>query len=89
MKKIMFLFIVIISTLSCNQKSATVVDDTMISTDSSTTTKTTTPMEDTKSIDKNSKLYACPMHPEVQGNLNDECPKCGMKLTEPVPVKNN
>ena len=88
MKKIMFLFIVIISTLSC-KKSATVVDDTMISTDSSTTTKTITPMEDTKSIDKSSKLYACPMHPEVQGNLNDECPKCGMKLTEPVPVKNN
>jgi hypothetical protein len=25
------------------------------------------------------------MHPEVQGKLNDKCPKCGMKLTEPVP----
>jgi hypothetical protein len=37
-------------------------------------------------------MYACPMHPEVQGKLNDKCPKCGMKLTEPVPetaVKSN
>ena len=33
------------------------------------------------------KMYACPMHPEVQGKMNDKCPKCGMKLTEPVPEK--
>ena len=25
-------------------------------------------------------IYACPMHPEVTGKENDECPKCGMKL---------
>jgi hypothetical protein len=35
--------------------------------------------------DENTTMYACPMHPEVQGKLNDKCPKCGMKLTEPVP----
>jgi hypothetical protein len=29
---------------------------------------------------KNTTMYACPMHPEVQGKLNDKCPKCGMKL---------
>lgn len=47
---------------------------------------------DTSTIGKNSrmmhntkKLYACPMHPEVQGAANDKCSKCGMKLTEPVP----
>ncbi|MFV5694666.1 heavy metal-binding domain-containing protein [Flavobacterium sp. LB3P122] len=22
-----------------------------------------------------STMYACPMHPEVQGKLNDKCPK--------------
>jgi len=30
------------------------------------------------------QLYACPMHSEVTGNKDDKCPKCGMKLTEPV-----
>ncbi|USD37760.1 heavy metal-binding domain-containing protein [Ferrimonas sp. SCSIO 43195] len=25
-------------------------------------------------------VYACPMHPKVQGQQGDECPKCGMKL---------
>jgi hypothetical protein len=34
--------------------------------------------------DNHSKLYSCPMHPEVQGKLNDKCSKCGMKLTEEV-----
>ena len=32
------------------------------------------------------KKYSCPMHPEVQGKLDDKCPKCGMKLN--VEVKN-
>ncbi|WP_210726611.1 heavy metal-binding domain-containing protein [Flavobacterium sangjuense] len=31
------------------------------------------------------QLYACSMHPEVQGKQNDECSKCGMALTELVP----
>lgn len=30
------------------------------------------------------QLYACPMHPEVTGKKDEKCPKCGMKLTEPV-----
>ena len=33
------------------------------------------------------QLYTCPMHPEVTGKKGDECPKCGMKLTEPVKEK--
>lgn len=24
--------------------------------------------------------YVCPMHPEVTGNKDDTCPKCGMNL---------
>ncbi|WP_211196201.1 heavy metal-binding domain-containing protein [Flavobacterium sp. H122] len=34
-----------------------------------------------------SQMYACPMHPEVQGKKGDTCSKCGMELTKPV-VKN-
>lgn len=30
------------------------------------------------------KLYACPMHPDVQGKKGEECSKCGMELTEQV-----
>ncbi len=26
-------------------------------------------------------MYSCPMHPEVHGNKNDKCSKCGMDLT--------
>lgn len=26
------------------------------------------------------KTYTCPMHPEVRGNKDESCPKCGMKL---------
>ena len=28
--------------------------------------------------------YACPIHPEIQGKLNDKCSECGMLLTIPV-----
>lgn len=69
--------------VSCNQKnketttghSHTMDNDTIIVNDKS------------KTMETNEKLYACPMHPEVQGKLNDKCSKCGMKLTEPVPEK--
>jgi Heavy metal binding domain len=29
--------------------------------------------------------YSCPMHPEIQGKLNNKCSQCGMLLTIPVP----
>lgn len=88
MKKLILLSLVMTLMISCNQKkNETEMYET--ESDSATTEKTTTTMENTKTVDENSKLYACPMHPEVQGNLNENCPKCGMKLTEPVPSKNN
>jgi hypothetical protein len=31
-----------------------------------------------------SAMYAYFMHPEMQGKLNDECPKYEMRLTESV-----
>ncbi|WP_310556315.1 heavy metal-binding domain-containing protein [Flavobacterium sp.] len=31
--------------------------------------------------------YACIMHPEIQGKLNDKCSQCGMFLTVSVPEK--
>lgn len=68
--------------VSCNQKSKEEATDTPMTTGNDTVTISI----DTTKIDSKvtAKLYACPMHPEVQGKLNDECPKCGMKLTEPV-----
>lgn len=75
--------------VSCNQKnketttehSHTMGDTTMMDND-------TTMMNDkTKTMENHEKMYACPMHPEVQGKMNDKCSKCGMKLTEPVPEK--
>lgn len=35
--------------------------------------------------DEPEKLYACPIHPEIQGKLNDKCVQCGMPLTVLVP----
>ena len=69
---------------SCNQKikEETIViteeTDTIINTDSTITDHSTM---------KRSKLYACSMHPEIQGKRNKKCSKCGMDLTEPVPEK--
>jgi PBP1b-binding outer membrane lipoprotein LpoB len=84
MKKLFFLILILaLGLVSCNQKakesetdnSATPNHDSVIiETD---TTKTEHPKV-------NPKLYACPMHPEVQGELDDICPKCGMKLTKSV-----
>lgn len=67
--------------VSCNQKSKQ--EDT-----------TTTPMmehdstkmhkDSTMVKDAHAKIYACPMHPEVQGKSTDKCSKCGMDLTVEV-----
>jgi hypothetical protein len=65
--------------MMANDTTMMMKDTTMIMSD------TTMTMKDSTSMDQmHSKLYACPMHPESQGKLNDKCPKCGMKLTEEV-----
>ncbi len=79
--------------ISCNQKNkenptndSHMMDDstTMMNSDSVMHTDSTMMGNKTKMMENNPVMYACPMHPEVQGKLNDKCPKCGMKLTEPV-----
>jgi uncharacterized lipoprotein NlpE involved in copper resistance len=83
-KSILALFIMVFVLVSCNQKNkenepvnATTMeqDTTMMMTD------TTMNHNETKMKQDKEKLYACPMHPEVQGKLNETCSKCGMKLT--------
>jgi hypothetical protein len=84
MKNIIFSAIVMAFVLvSCNQKNkeATTEHSHMMNNDS------TMMNNKTKTIENHEKMYACPMHPEVQGEMNDKCSKCGMKLTEPVPEK--
>lgn len=98
MKKIIFPAIVIsLLTVSCNQKTkeSTTDHSNMMSNDTTmmdkgvTTMSTDTTMmnDNNKMMNNQTKIYACPMHPEVQGQLNDKCSNCGMPLTEPVPEK--
>lgn len=74
----------VVMVASCNQKGkeTTIVNAAADSSEVSVTNDSIAP--DSKTV---ALVYACPMHPEVQGKLNDECPKCGMKLTESVPEK--
>ncbi|WP_395064284.1 heavy metal-binding domain-containing protein [Flavobacterium sp.] len=88
MKKIILSAIVMaFMTVSCNQKTKEVnsTNSEMMENDS-TTMKNDSSMMNNGSSKKMmvEKMYSCPMHPEVQGKLNDKCSKCGMKLTEPV-----
>lgn len=86
-KSILALFTVAIVLVSCNQKNKQnePLNNTMMEHDSTMTmTDSTMTHHDSKMMDENTKLYACPMHPEVQGKLNDKCSKCGMKLTVEV-----
>jgi len=92
MKKIISTFILLaVVTFSCNQKNkeVTKTDSEMMKHDSTMMAKDGTMMEHDSTVTNHSKMdhsemYACPMHPEVQGKMNDKCSKCGMKLTEPV-----
>jgi hypothetical protein len=91
MKKIIFSAIVMASILvSCNQKNkeATTENSHMMDNNNTMMDNDSTMMNDkTKTMENHEKIYACPMHPEVQGKMNDKCSKCGMKLTKPVPEK--
>lgn len=91
------ILILALITVSCNQKTkeSTTDHSNMMSNDSTMMYKNGAMMSNdstmindkTKMMNNQTKMYACPMHPEVQGKLNDKCPKCGMKLTVPVPEK--
>lgn len=90
MKKIIFTVIIMAFVLvSCNQKSKEASIEHSHTMDDSTTMDNDSKMmnDKTKMMQKHEQMYACPMHPEVQGKMNDKCSKCGMKLTEPVPEK--
>jgi hypothetical protein len=70
--------------ISCNQKSkeSETTNAPVMEHDSTMTMKDSTKIvKDSTGTDK---VYACPMHSEAKGKLNDKCPKCGMKLTVEV-----
>ena len=71
--------------VSCKDKETTTMPSHEMENGSTMMDKDSTIMDNTKMTI--AKMYACPMHPEVQGKLNDKCSICGMKLTEPVPEK--
>jgi nitrous oxide reductase accessory protein NosL len=89
MKKTIFsALIMVLIMVSCNQKNKnTTTNSPDIEANSIMMNKDTIITENNSMMGTASKLYACPMHPEVQGKLNDKCSKCGMKLTELVPQK--
>ncbi len=83
MKKVIFSALILALVFSCNKKAEVTTTETeVVKTDTAVVvTDTVTPEPEVES------LYSCSMHPEVQGKLNDECSKCGMKLSELVPKK--
>lgn len=93
--KILTTIAVTLLLVSCNQKNKEATntnqhmmdnDSTLMHNDSTLMHKDSTMMNNnSKMTPMNSKTYSCPMHPEVKGNLNDKCPKCGMKLSVPEP----
>jgi hypothetical protein len=39
-----------------------------------------------KAAHKLAARFICPMHPDVIGSKNEDCPKCGMPLDQPVVI---
>jgi nitrous oxide reductase accessory protein NosL len=83
MKKTIFLaFIMAAVLVSCNQKNNENTTNTIEKLENDSMAME---MEmDSMKMSHDTKMFACSMHPEVQGKLNDTCSKCGMKLTEPI-----
>lgn len=79
MKKLLFSAIMITFVMTSCKKTEESPATTVVHKD------TTVVVHDTVKEETVMEFYACPMHPEVQGKLNDKCPKCGMDLTEKVP----
>ena len=70
--------------VSCNQKNKEVETTTAPLKEQDSTITEQDGTEVVKDSTATDKVYACPMHPEVKGKLNEKCSKCGMKLTEEV-----
>ena len=86
--KILATLLVTALLVSCNKKNneETITNQQMMDNDTTLMQNDSTMMNnDSKIKNTNSITYSCPMHPEAKGNLNDKCPKCGMKLTVPEP----
>jgi len=81
MKNIIFSAILMAFVMtSCNKK-----DKDMDTNNSETMHHDSTMTDnDSKAMGDDSKMYACPMHPEVTGKKGEKCSKCGMNLTEEV-----
>lgn len=78
----------LLTLVSCNQKNEkTTTDSNNMNRDSTMENKDTINKRNHLLMENEAQMYRCPMHPEVQGKLNDKCSKCGMKLTELVPKK--
>jgi len=93
MKKNFFSTMMLVLLLvSCKDKEPTTAPSHKMDNGSTMMENDATMVDTNSTMMKNDKMlantmYACQMHPEVQGKLNDECSKCGMKLTEPVTEK--
>ena len=89
MKKIFFLALTLtLAMTSCNQKSKEETTAPSMQKQDTTAMPNESNQQDTaEESEEHSDLYACPMHPEVQGKKDDKCSKCGMALTEPVTEK--
>jgi uncharacterized protein YcfL len=82
MKNLILLSLIMLSLTACNSKSSN-AENTKPTVPQKT--QTTESVVDTVAESKTAtQLYSCPMHPEVKGEKDSECPKCGMPLTEPV-----
>lgn len=79
MKNILFLSLLLVSIVGCKNNEPN--ETQKVETESTTAE---TPVDTTTSEKVVAQLYSCPMHPEVKGEKDSECSKCGMPLTEPV-----
>ncbi|GGD32661.1 hypothetical protein GCM10011343_23420 [Flavobacterium orientale] len=62
--------------MACNQKNNDENQGVVLLESDTTSVNSSAETQETKEM-----AYACPMHPEVNGNSGETCPKCGMDLT--------
>ena len=83
MKKSCFSLLVIVTVaVSCQSASDKTKTETVV-TDTAQSVEVVAPIVTPVAA----QLYACSMHPEVQGKKGEQCSKCGMDLTVAVPGK--